>query len=238
MHRVGGVRAEMIVRREVGGIQYGTCESSDVGEMVSLLGEVFSLYDPPVVAVGLTAAEFEAFVRLFGGQAGVDRLTIIARSGDTGEMIGALLTEDSVSPSPRGLDQLSRKFDPISDILDQLDVDYRRGKTPRPGDSLHLFLLGVARSFGGRGVAQQLVATCLQNGLHRGYRIAVTEATNRVSQHIFRKSGFTDRVRRSYRDYRFEGKAVFASIEEHTGPVLMDKTLASSLRLSGRGEHL
>lgn len=193
---------------------------------MSLLGEAFSLYDPPAVAVGITAAEFEAFVRLFGAKAVADRLTIVARSADTREMIGALLTEDSASPPPSGMDQLSRKFDPINDILDQLDTDYWRGQAARQGDCLHLFLLGVARSFGGRGVAQQLVATCLENGLQRGYRLAVTEATNSVSQHIFRRLGFADRVRRSYRDHRFEGRAVFSSIEGHAGPILMDKAIA------------
>lgn len=216
----------MIPFREVGGIQYGACESSDVAEMVSLLGEVFSLYDPPAVAVELTAAEFEDFVRLFGAKAAADRLTIVARSADTREMIGALLTEDSASPPPSGMDQLSGKFDPINDILGQLDTEYWRGQAAHPGDCLHLFLLGVARSFGGRGVAQQLVATCLENGLQRGYRLAVTEATNSVSQHIFRRLGFADRVRRSYRDYRFEGKATFSCIEGHVGPILMDKAIA------------
>lgn len=215
----------MIPFREVSGIQYGVCESSDVLEMVGLLGEIFSLYDPPAVAVGLTAAEFEAFVRLFGSRAVADRLTIVARSADTREMAGALLTEDSASPPPGGMDQLSRKFDPIFDILGQLDTDYRRGKAARPGECLHLFLLGVARSFGGRGVAQQLVAACLENGLHRGYRLAVTEATNSVSQHIFRRLGFADRVQRSYRDHRLEGKAAFASIDGHVGPILMDKAI-------------
>jgi ribosomal protein S18 acetylase RimI-like enzyme len=216
----------MIPFREVSGIQYGVCESADIGEMARLLGEVFSLYDPPAVAVGLTAAEFEAFVQLFGPNAVAERLTIIARCADTGQVIGALLTEDSAAPPPSGMDRLSRKFDPIFDILGQLDTDYRSGKAVQSGHCLHLFLLGVARSFGGRGVAQQLVAACLENGLRRGYRLAVTEATNGVSQHIFRRQGFVDRIRLSYGDHRFEGQAVFASIEGHGGPILMDKAIA------------
>jgi hypothetical protein len=57
--------------------------------------------------------------------------------------------------------------------------------------------------------------------------VAVTEATNKASQHIFRKLGFVERVWRSYRDYRIDGQAVFASIVEHGGPILMDKQLAS-----------
>lgn len=35
-------------------IEYGTYVSSDAEAMVKLLGEVFSRYDPPAVAVGLT----------------------------------------------------------------------------------------------------------------------------------------------------------------------------------------
>ena len=57
--------------------------------------------------------------------------------------------------------------------------------------------------------------------------MAVTEATNKVSQHIFRKLGFVERVRRSYQTHRFDGRAVFASIAEHGGPILMDRSLTS-----------
>jgi len=216
----------MIPVHEVTGIRYGVCDASDVGEMVGLLGEVFSLYDPPAVAAGITAAEFGDFARLFTARAVTDGLTIVARSADTCEMVGALLTEDSASPPPDGMDRLSRKFDPINDILGQLDTEYWRGQAARPGDCLHLFLLGVARASGGRGVAQQLVATCLENGRRKGYGRAVTEATNGVSQHIFRRLGFSDRVRRSYRDHRFEGHAVFSGIEGHVGPILMDRLIA------------
>ena len=55
--------------------------------------------------------------------------------------------------------------------------------------------------------------------------MAVTEATNTTSQHIFRKLGFTERVRGSYADHRFRGRAVFRSIAEHGGPILMDRSL-------------
>ena len=77
----------------------------------------------------------------------------------------------------------------------------------------------------GRGVAHQLVAECLKHGASRGYRLAITEATNKVSQHIFRKQGFVSRVQRSYLTHRFNGREVFASIADHSGPMLMDKSL-------------
>ena len=215
----------MIREREHMGIGYGVAEESDLGDMTRLLGAVFSRRDPPAVATGLTPTEFEDFVRLLCPAVAAGGLTIVGRSAETGELAGALLAEDSSSPPPRGIDRLSRKFEPIFDILGQLDSDYRQGKPVAPGESLHLFLLGVAETFGGRGVAQQLVTSCLANGVRRGYRTAVTEATGTASQHIFRKQGFVDRVQRSYRDHRYEDRAFFAAIDGHVGPILMDRPL-------------
>ena len=207
-------------------IEYGVYVASDAEAMTRLLGEVFSRHDPPAVAAGLTPSEFEAFVRLFCPRAAAEGLTIVARLAGTGELVGALLTEDCASTLPDGMDQLSAKFDPIFDILGQLDTEYRGGQAVRPGESLHLFLLGVSERAAGQGVAQQLVAACLEHGARRGYRVAVTEATNKVSQHIFRKQGFVARVWRSYQTYRFDGREVFGSIAEHGGPMLMEKSLA------------
>ena len=207
-------------------IEYGVYVPSDAEAMTKLLGAVFSRHDPPAVAAALTSSEFEDFVGLLCPRAAEEGLTVVARLAGTGELIGALLTEDSASGLPDGIDRLSAKFDPIFDILGQLDTEYRSGRTVRRGELLHLFLLGVSDSVAGRGVAQQLVAACLELGLRRGYRMAVTEATNIVSQHIFRKQGFVERVQRSYEAYLFNGRQVFASIAKHRGPILMDKPLA------------
>lgn len=206
-------------------IVYGAYVPSDAEAMAKLLAQAFTRHDPPAVATSLTASEFEAFVRLLCPQVAADGLTIVARLEGSGELVGALLTEDSASPLPDGIDRLSAKFLPIFDILGQLETEYRAGRELRPRESLHLFLLGVSDGVAGRGVAQQLLAACLENGKGRGYRVAVTEATNKVSQHIFRKQGFVERVKLSYQAHRFEGRPVFASIAEHGGPILMDKLL-------------
>lgn len=210
---------------DLSAIEYGAFVASDVDAMVALLGGAFTR-DPPNVAVGLTAGEFEAFVRQLCPTVAADGLTVVARIAGTGELVGVLLAEDSASPSPEGMGRLSPKFGPIFHILGELDAEYRGGSAKTPGDVLHLFLLGVSDRVGGRGVAHGLVAASLRNGAQRGYRLAVTEATNRVSQHVFRKLGFTERVRRSYASYRYDGRAVFASIAEHGGPMLMDRALS------------
>jgi ribosomal protein S18 acetylase RimI-like enzyme len=206
-------------------IEYGLYATSEADAVVKLLAETFSRRDPPAVAVGLTASEFEAFVRLLCPNTAAEGLTIVARLAGTGELVGVMLTEDSASPPLEGLDTLSPKFAPIFDILGQLDTEYWCGRAVHPGEALHFFLLGVSDRVAGQGVAHQLVAECLKHGASRGYRLAVTEATNKVSQHIFRKQGFVQRVQRSYRDHRFDGCEVFASIADHGGPMLMDKSL-------------
>jgi ribosomal protein S18 acetylase RimI-like enzyme len=195
----------------------------DADEMVQLLSTVFALGDPPAVAVGLTVPEFAHLVGLYTHKADAEGLTIVARSAVTGEMIGALLAEDSASAPPDGLERLSAKFGPIFDILGQLDIDATAGPPRSPGTSLHLFLLGVAPWWAGRGIAQRLVRECLANGRRKGYRVAVTEATNRTSQHVFRKLGFVERARRSYGAHRFEGRACFGAIADQGGPMRMDR---------------
>jgi ribosomal protein S18 acetylase RimI-like enzyme len=212
-------------------VGFGVCGPGDVDELVQLLAEVFTERDPPAVAVGLTVKEFQDLVELYRERVGTDGLTIIARSESTGEMVGALLAEDSAAPFPAGVERLSRKFDPIFDILTSLEAEYRRGRIVVPGDALHLFLLGVRRAFCGQRVAQGLVRASLENGVKRGYRRAVTEATNTISRHLFRKLGFVDCVSRFYADHRFQGRVFFDSIAAHGGPVLLERTLDRTPRL-------
>ena len=210
----------------ISGVQYTVCRPGDTEEIGYLLSESFTRHDPPAVAVDLTAEDFEAFVRLWSPAAGTEGLTIVARDVATHEVAGALLTEDAASPPPQGLSTISEKFDPILDLLGQIDAEYRTDKSIEPGQLLHLFLLGVAEQLARRKIGQHLVAVCLANGADRGYAAAVTEATNPVSQHIFRQLGFQTRAMRSYRDYRRGGVPAFASIAEHGGPMTMDRSIA------------
>lgn len=214
-----------MIRLSVNGIEYARFMERDAEEMIRLLGQAFAQRDPPAVAAGLTALEFEEFVRLLCTNPSMRRLTIVARSVDGGEMAGALLAEDSSSPLPAGMERLSPKFAPIFDLLGQLESGDRTGHVVSEGESAHLFLLGVADRYCGRGIAQQLVAQCAANAIREGYRRAVTEATNRTSQHIFRSCGFVERARVPYEEHRYEGKAHFASIAEQGGPILMERLL-------------
>ena len=56
--------------------------------------------------------------------------------------------------------------------------------------------------------------------------MALTEASGKISQHILRKQGFVDRFSVSYRDFVYEGKVTFASIQKHESAILMARALA------------
>jgi ribosomal protein S18 acetylase RimI-like enzyme len=179
------------------------------------------------VAVGLTSPEFAVFIQLLSSRVAGEGLTVVARLAESGKLVGALLTEDASSPLPEGIERVSSKFNPIFDILGQLDEEYRGDLEVGHGERLHLFLLGVSPQVAGRGVAKELVRQCLENGARLGYKVAFTEATNKVSQHIFRQAGFVERAQRSYETHQYDGHAVFASIADEGGSILMDRSLTS-----------
>ena len=157
-------------------------------------------------------------------------MTIVARSADTGEMVGALLTEDATALPPPGVELVSTKFHPIFDILSELDAEVHIDPCPGTGRSTPSLSPWRCRAVRGPWIAQQLVASCVANGARHGYQTAITEGTNKTLQHVFRKQGFVERVWRRYAEHRFDGRAWFQSITEHSGPMLMDKTLMAQPR--------
>lgn len=211
--------------QEVGPIEYSVYIPSQAEEMTQLLADAFAHREGLAIAAGISEAEFAMFVRTFLPQVAEEKLTIVARLVDSREMAGALLTNDPACETAPPSETLNEKFGPVADILGQVSAMYRAGRELCPGEVLHLYLLGVSERVAGRGVGQQLVSVCIENGARRRYRVAVAEATGRASQHIFRKLGFAERAQISYRDYVFNGRRVFESIAEEGGPILMEKLL-------------
>ena len=217
-------------------VNYDVAQLADSDEIIRLLAEVFSESEPPAVAMGLSFRDMEEFLQLIVPAVVPLGLTVISRStapsgmmsrrNDTRKLAGVLLTDDFALPPALHPGRISSKLLPILSMLEILDEQFRRGRAISPGEYLHLFMLAVDREFAGCGIGQRLVKACVENGLQKGYRMALTEATGRVSQHIFRKNGFADRFSVSYRDFLYENKTVFAAIREHDKAILMDRPLA------------
>jgi len=215
----------MILLKQEQDIDYGLMEHADIEEMMNLLATVFSSFDPPAVAAGLSFDEVHKLVKHYAQRAPSEALTVIARSQPSARLIGAMLTDDFASPPPEDLDNLAGNFEPVAALLEELDEQYRKIHRVEPGKFLHLFMLGVAPDFGGRGIARTLVQLTLENGRHKGYERAITEATGNVSQHIFRHQGFVERFRIPYREFIHNGKHVFDTIVDHEAVILLERNL-------------
>ncbi len=206
-------------------LDYAVAKQSDSDDIIRLLSQAFSESEPPAVAMGLSFDEMKQFLQFIVPNVIPEDLTVIARGKDTGKLVGVMLSEDFASPPALDLGQISSKLLPILSLLEILDEQLRRGRSISAGQFLHLFMLGVDSQFAGRGVGQRVVRVCVDNASQKGYRTALTEATGRVSQHIFRKIGFMDYFSVSYRDFVYKDKIVFASIHNHERAILMQKSL-------------
>lgn len=67
----------------------------------------------------------------------------------------------------------------------------------------------------------------------QGYGMASSSCQTRTKWHLswqrrsaVRKQGYADRLQVPYQEHRYQGLPVFASIEGHSGVILMDKILA------------
>jgi ribosomal protein S18 acetylase RimI-like enzyme len=194
----------------------------DLSEMIELLARTFAANDPPAIALCLTEADFAGALRL-ATPAVPQGLSVVARDPATGVMAGALLAEDAATPEPEDNANESPRFEPMIELLASLEAPSH--SPPPPGDAVHILFLGVADAFAGRGIGQGLVRECMVNAAARGYTRAYTEATNRVSQRIFAKLGFTTAAYASYREFRHDGDAPFASIADVGGPMKMVREL-------------
>lgn len=202
-------------------ISYAIAAPADTPAVIRLLAQCFSESEPPAVAMKLSFADMQRFLQDIVPRIVPDQLTVVARDEDRDELAGVLLTDDFAAAVAIDLDQISPKFLPILSMLETLDSHFRAHTTVTRYECLHLFMLAVRRGFAGRGIAQDLVRRCLENGSRKGYRSAITEATGGVSQHVFAKCGFLEQFSVNYQQFFYRGEAVFASITEHEKASLM-----------------
>ena len=218
----------MILLRTVAGIDYGVVEAGDVAAMAQVIAHSFFRHEPVSCALGLSQAQLNQTVTAFGPKASAEGLSIVARAGATEETVGALLVEDFATPPPDSLDLLIPVLAPVLAMLDELDERYRQATPSRPGECLHLFLIGVLDGWAGRGIAQEMVRMCLANGTAKGYRRAVTEATGSISQRVFDKIGFERRFFTRYQEFELDRQRPFASILGHEGCALMERHITEA----------
>jgi hypothetical protein len=195
--------------------------------MIRILSDSFAR-EPMSAALDLLPEDQVPIFARFMPEGTTNGLSVIATPIDRPEALaGVFLCSDFKSPFPeRILDEVPR-FAPIAHALDTVDRAY---ESERPGlalgDALDLFAVAVTpgSQFARKGIAGALFRVCADLARDRGYQRCVTECTGHYSQTAAIKAGFKERARLAYRDFRFEGRAVFAKIEApHSHLVLFER---------------
>lgn len=211
----------------INGIDYEIFSMDDAPGALDVVTEAFINYEPMTAFKKVTPEAFQHFAGLLLPKADSEQLTIVARDPESGDIIGAMISEDIGNPPPEGLDTLDERFGPIFTLLEQLGNTYFETKPePKPGEYAHLFMVGTRHTRKSRGVGINLVNLAVENARNRGYRIAFAETTGVISQHVFKNHiGFQQRHEIFYNDFDYEGEKVFAKIEGHPSCMLVDLEL-------------
>jgi len=209
---------------EEAGFRYSIAHQDFNDRIVNVLSLAFAR-EPMSAAVGLSAPQLRPLVARFVPECTTNDLSVIATPVDEpSTLAGIFICRDFKSPLPDGVLDDVPQFRPIADALRTVDEAYE-SRIPRLalGDAVDLWMVGVAPGdqFTNRGIATNLFRLVARE---RGFRRCVTECTGHYSQAAARKAGLKERARLAYRDFRFEGRAIFAGIQPpHTGIILFEK---------------
>jgi hypothetical protein len=212
---------------EEGGFRYIVATEEFGDAIVHVLSESFAR-EPMGAALGISARDLAPLVARFMPECTTNGLSVIAVPvDDPTTMAGVFISRDFKSPLPEDTLKDCPWFVPVGQVLMTIDEAY---EAERPGlalgDAVDLWMVGVPQDgrFAKRGIASTLFRVSADLGRDRGFKRCVTECTGRYSQAAARKAGFQERARIAYRDFRFEGRAVFAAIDPpHTHAILYEK---------------
>jgi hypothetical protein len=214
---------------EGSGFRFAIADERFSDAIVGVLSESFSR-EPMAAALGLSAGKLAPLVARFMPECTTNGLSVVATPVEDPETLaGAFLCRDFKALLPDGVAEDFPWFGPIAQALVSVDDAY---EAKRPGlvlgDAVDLWMVGVPAGtrFAKKGIAGTLFRLCVDVARRRGFKRCVTECTGYYSQAAARKAGFRECERLAYRDFRFEGRAVFAAIEPpHTKLILFEQEL-------------
>jgi ribosomal protein S18 acetylase RimI-like enzyme len=205
-------------------LSYGILQNQDLKQTVSLITEAFRGGEPLNRANDIPEKIWAESCRHVCQTVAKDQLSIVAKDSLQNRVVGAAICGDWTTPKP-DTRALHPRFAVTSALLDELGKQYRQTIRLSPKHYLSIIFLAVDLNLAGHGVGTGLITRALENARSGGFKIAVCEATNRRSQHVFRdKCGFTDRFSIFYSDWEYDGRRVFDSIQGQSA-ILMDREI-------------
>lgn len=212
---------------EENGFRYIVATEKFTGAMVQVLSESFAR-EPMSAALGLSVQQLAPMVARFTPECTTNGLSVLALPvDDENTVAGVFICRDFKSPLPFAVPDEFPWFLPIGQMLGAVDEAYESEQPElKLGDAVDLWMVGVQPGgrFARKGIATNLFRVSADLARKRRFKRCVSECTGHYSQTAARKSGFKERARISYKDFRFNGQAVFAGIEPpHTHVIFFER---------------
>jgi len=173
-------------------ILFQTMQHRDIAATAICISQVFSSFETLAKALKISLNEMYWLALPVCEKAADEELSIIAKYRKTKEVVGFIISEDFMTTDPQPPEGIDKKFEAVFCWLSELEENYRSYHPVKPGQVLHIFMLGVQEQYTKRHIATTLVKENLNLAKHHNFEIAIAEATAVGSQHLFRTLGFTE----------------------------------------------
>ena len=209
------------------GVRYELFTMAHAEGVTKVITEAFTKYEPMTVEQNIPEEAFIHFFQKLLPKAEAEGLTTVAIDEASGEVVGAMVSDDIGEPPPCDFEDIHEGFGPIFTLLEKLDNWYLENRPePKPGEYAHFFMIGTLVGYKTRNIGFHLLDLAVANAKARGYKYGLAEVTGRISQHLFiNRCGFVRHHEIFYRDYEFNGQRVFASISDHPSSMLVARDL-------------
>jgi GNAT superfamily N-acetyltransferase len=208
------------------GIHYRIMESSDLQAAAECFARSFQR-EPMVRQLGIQKEEFIPFALVCCQQAIEQGMGLVAIDESTNEIAGFTILQDALDEIQFDI-TAHQNFLPIFEMLGQLQSKYIADKKITAyGEVVVSFVTGVHPEYQGTKVAFLLFGQSLELAKAKDYKKMITEVTGRLSQNgVRRRYAFTPYASILYREFLFDGQAIFGNIEDQSlSCVLMEKSL-------------
>ena len=207
------------------GVSFALLTYEQLDECVDIMTEIFAKNEPLTRLLDITAQEFAYFAEIFAEKAVREELAVCARDSDSGRMEGFCLSEDLITDPPDGIEGISPKFQPIFGLIEALDGWFLQKRDVYPGQYLHIFMTGIARTCRNRAVSTGVVRESLLLARERGYIGALGESTHTLAIRAARRNHFRELHAIDYESFTFDGSAVFRGMGPRAKCALMYRSL-------------
>lgn len=188
---------------------------SDTREATRCYTDVFLNHEPMTRCYGISPERFFPPAHVYVSLCARDSLGFIARDISSGDLAGFVFCSDlSTDWSSRDpvMNDLFSLFHEITCILGIMEQYYRERYPSGPGESLHVFQVGVSPRFQGSGVAKALVGNAVEHARDKGFSFALAECTSPASKRLFSSCGFLVVYELPFRNFSVDGTCYFRDL--------------------------